>query len=72
MITKEIAISLNRGQTLYHKSIKGSDGLPIRCRVSGKCQVWKTRPDEFKIPVKHGLYTNFYITQFNAEEWSSK
>jgi len=56
--------------TLYHKTLKGSDGEPVRCRVNGKCKTWKTRPDEFKLPVKYGLYQYFYITQDNAHEWS--
>lgn len=70
MITKEIALTLHRGQTLYHKKLRNADGTPTRCRVNGKCQTWKTRPSEFKLPVKYGLKTCFYITESNAEEWS--
>ena len=39
---------------------------PNKWRASGKCQTWKTRPNEFKLPVKHGLYNNAYITHENA------
>jgi hypothetical protein len=39
---------------------------PRYWRASGKCQTWKTRPNEFKLPVKHGLYNNAHITHENA------
>lgn len=52
-----------------HVSLKGSDGKPVRCRASGKCQVWKTRPNDFKLPVKNGLYVSFYITEKDADKW---
>lgn len=42
------------------------DCKPINWRANGKCQTWKTRPDEFRLPIKHGLYDHSYITQDNA------
>ena len=69
MISKEIAVSLKHGQILHHVSVKNADKSPARCRVSGKCQTWKTRPTEFKLPVKHGLRDSFYITEDNAKDW---
>ena len=62
MITLEQAKSLCHGDTLYHVINKNADGTPQRWRVSGKPKTWKTRPDEVKVPVKHGLYSNDYIT----------
>ena len=35
-------------------------------RANGACKTWKTRPDEFRLPIKHGLYDFSYITQSNA------
>lgn len=68
MITKEQALTANH---FTHVSLKNSDKkTPARCRRMGKTQTWKTRPNEFKIPVKHGLYDSFYITQENASEWN--
>jgi hypothetical protein len=32
-------------------------------RRNGKTKTWKTRPGQFQIPVKHGLYDYAYITQ---------
>lgn len=49
-----------------YKSIKGRKQV----RRTGKTQTWKTRPLEFKIPVKFGLYESFYITEKNAHEFS--
>ena len=41
----------------------------VRCRVSGRCQTWKTRPNEFRLPVKHGMYESSAITHRNAEQF---
>jgi hypothetical protein len=69
-ITKEAAQALRYRQELHHAKLRNSDGTPVRCRVNGACQTWKTRPDEFKLPVKHGLRDCFYITELNADQWS--
>lgn len=69
MITKAIAQSLKHGDILEHKFLLNADKTPKRCRINGKCQVWKTKPEEFRLPVKHGLYDCFQITQANADNW---
>lgn len=66
MITKQIALTARKFE---HVTEKNKDGTPARCRAMGKCKVWKTRPDDFKLPVKHGMYTSFYITRDNANDW---
>ena len=55
MITKQIAIT---ARNFEHVTVKNKDGTPARCRAMGKCKVWKTRPDEFKLPV-----VNYTITE---------
>jgi len=70
MITKEIATQLNYRNELHHKTLTNSDKTPTRCRVNGTCKTWKTRPNDFRLPVKHGLRDCFYITPENADEWS--
>lgn len=70
MLTKEIITKLHYGQNLHHYKEKNSDGTPLRCRVNGKCKTWKTRPEDFQLPVKYGLRTCFYITPANANEWT--
>lgn len=69
MITKTIATDARHRDEFHHVTEKNSDGTPTRCRVNGACKIWKTRPSEFKLPVKHGLRNCFYITQENAAEW---
>lgn len=71
MITKEIALSLRLNQTLYSNMFTNADGTPKRCRVNGRCKTWKTRPTEFRLPVKYGFHTHFYITNLNAGEWET-
>ena len=72
MITKEIAVTAKYGQEFHHVLLKNADGTPVRCRVSGQCKTWKTRPEEFKLPVKYGLKHCFYITLENAGEWNER
>jgi CCR4-NOT transcriptional regulation complex NOT5 subunit len=38
---------------------------PINWRVNGQVKTWKTRPDEFKLPIKHGLYSYAYLDHTN-------
>lgn len=65
MITKLQAMT-HRGE-FWHMTLKGADGKPIRCRVSGACKTWKTRPNDFKLPVKHGLKHSFYIINYGGD-----
>jgi hypothetical protein len=41
----------------------------VYARRSGRTQTWKTRPGEFSLPVKHGLYESTRITHENARYW---
>ena len=68
MITKIQAMTVRH---FTHVTLKNADGTPLRARAHGKCQTWKTRPEEFKLPVKYGLRDCFYITQDNAEQWNA-
>lgn len=44
---------------------QNADGSCKRWRVNGKVKRWKTRPNEFRIPVKRGMYEHGYITEKN-------
>lgn len=70
MLTIEQAMSLRYRDELVHVTLKDSRGKPARCRVNGACKTWKRRPGDFQLPVKHGLYQYFHITERNAHEWS--
>lgn len=52
MITKEQAMTHSH---FHHVTAKNSDGTPVRCRANGTCKTWKTRPDDFRLPVKYGI-----------------
>lgn len=67
MVTKEQAMTVNN---FTHATVKDSKGQPVKVRRNGKTQTWKTRPEEFRVPVKHGLNTFLYITQDNAHEFN--
>lgn len=69
-MTRDQALTLPLGTVLHHISQTGTDRQPVRCRVNGRCRTWKTRPDDFQLPVKYGLKTCFYITPANAHEWT--
>lgn len=38
-------------------------------RRNGRTQTWKTRPNDFSIPVKYGLKQAFRITDFDHEDF---
>ena len=52
-------------ETIYVIGYYNADGTPQTYRQNGKIQFWKTRPDDFRIPVKRGLYEYAAITPDN-------
>lgn len=40
-----------------------------RWRRSGKTQTWKTRPNDFTVPIKYDLRSSSYLTQSNAHDF---
>lgn len=60
MVTKQQAIEASEfhaGQCV--RTIGPRGGVKVRSvvyRRNGQTQTWKTRPDDFRVPVKHGLY----------------
>jgi hypothetical protein len=79
MITKEQAIRLGNGEIreeihfnaiLSCQKIVGSKGgikvFIVKVRPNGKCQTWKLRQNEFRLPIKYGLYDYGAITHLNA------
>jgi hypothetical protein len=63
MVTKEQAMTATR-----FKQVARYDGKTCsnNWRASGKCKTWKTRPEEFKLPIKFGLYESSYLTHENC------
>lgn len=79
MITKEQAIALG---TLGHGELHygectvrigprgGTVSRTERWRPNGACKTWKTRPDEFSLPIKYGFNGPYgYLTQMDAVDW---
>lgn len=63
MLSKEQALNEDRFHTNNDSDSRGN------CRVwrrNGKTKVWKTRPDNFRIPVKYGMYWYGYIDEVDA------
>jgi len=57
----------------WHRKLKYAGGRrALEVRRNGATKTWKTRPGEFKTPVKYGMYEYFYITDKNADDWSTQ
>lgn len=58
--------ALRKGEYVYSKKGDKVDkaGQPVymKWKVTS-VKLWKTRPDEVRLGVKHGLYTNDVVTQ---------
>lgn len=59
MITREQAMTLTM---FYHRDHRNADGTAARWRRNGRTQTWKTRPDDYRVPVKYGLKSCDAIT----------
>lgn len=64
-------IKLLNANNFVHVTRKNASGTPFNCRRNGRNKLWKTRPNDFRIPVKRGLYDYGYITQDNQNEWTA-
>ncbi len=58
------AKQLKAGDYVHHVTLKNADKSPMRARVTS-IKVWKTRPSEIVVSVKHGLYD---YAKFSASE----
>lgn len=73
MVTKDQAMN----ERYFHhgdckRFIGPRGGLKTRVetwRANGACKTWKTRPDEFRLPIKYGMYAFGYLTHDNADEF---
>jgi hypothetical protein len=73
MVTKQQAITeseFHYGQCRKVVGPKGGITYHIeRWRANGACKTWKTRDEEFRLPIKYGLRGYSYLTDWNAEEF---
>jgi len=78
MVTKEQALNI-RNERLHYtgrhectRTVGPRGGITesiTQCRPNGQCKTWKTRPAEFQLPVKYGLYEYAYLTQDNTGDF---
>lgn len=68
MITKEQALHCDR----FHYEPACTEQRTERWRRNGQTKVWKTRPDEFRVPVKYGLRDYTYIDHDNAQSFHTQ
>ena len=60
-MTVDEAKSLHLGQIIFHTLFTNADGSPRRWRVNGAVKTWKTRPDDVRVPIKHGMWDYDYV-----------
>jgi hypothetical protein len=63
MVTKE-QVTTDIKSHFHYGECRLSVGVAYR--RSGQTKTWKTRPNDFRVPVKFGLYEAGEITQDNA------
>lgn len=66
------AQAIESNYEFWHRYERNADETPLRCRKSGVLKTWKTRPGDFRQPVKYGLKNSFYITPANIADWCGR
>lgn len=70
MITVSQAKKLRHGQYVWLLDYFDSDGRPAHARVTGAVKLWKTRPNDFEVPIKRGMWDSGYLTPSTASRFS--
>lgn len=65
MITKEQALTENN----FHENHDPGAKKIRNWRRMGRTQTWVTRPTEFRIPVKYGMYSPGSIFHYDAQDF---
>ena len=63
-------MTLQEAKALKHGDVIIYNENKSRWRVNGKTKLWKTRPNEIRIPLKHGLYDYGYLTHRDLDCFS--
>lgn len=76
MVTKEQAQTARSfhytGRKDCERTVGPRGGVTVtvdRLQATGQCKTWVTRPTEFCLPVKYGLYDSHNITQDTAHQF---
>ncbi len=59
MTRDQFEIALDTGRV----RVRMSNGNLWSCRRNGRTQTWKTRPNDFRIPIKYGFKEYGQVTQ---------
>lgn len=70
-VNKSVCEAAWSGQEFWHRYDCHADGSPVRVQVAGPCLTWEDRPDEFRLPVKYGIFQTIHITEHNAGDFVS-
>jgi len=67
-------MALTRVQALRSPAfhVDADNGKCDRWRRNGNTQTWKTRPDDFRIPVVYGLRNYGQVTPANADRFHAE
>ncbi len=57
-LTADEIRKLGYGKEIY---LEAGCGCLVRCRVNGQVKTWRTRPNEYRVPMKFGLRGCFYL-----------
>jgi len=74
-VSKEQAVETDEfhyGECHVELGPRGGETVHIvRYRRMGQTKLWKTRPDDFRVPVKYGMRArdSWYITPENAKDF---
>jgi hypothetical protein len=79
MITKEQALTMHWSTEIHYtgrhqctRTVGKRGGITeriTRVRINGSAQTWKTRPNEWRLPVKYGMREYTSITHHDAGDW---
>lgn len=76
MVTKEQALSadvFHYGECSRSTGPRGGERVHVeQWRRNGSTQTWKTRPDEFRVPIKYGMRSYSQLTDYNASEFHAE
>ena len=76
MITRQQAISESEFHYMQCTRSIGKRGrvieFTVNYRRNGGTKLWKTRPDEFRVPVKYGIRDCAYVTHLNQNNFHIK
>lgn len=64
------AMEFHYGECVVERGPRGGETVRIeRWRRNGATKLWKTRPDDFRVPIKYGMRQCSYLEAHNAHRF---